>query len=117
MGRKNPARRSIEANAKGARGSSGRLVTEPRKVHKQTYSNFAVRRGLNSRARLLKQFRSGDAMQVEGLAPWRTHDWKVRTIESISPGGDSRFAFTSRSCARIFNHSTINSPTWAVDSG
>jgi len=56
-------------------------------------------------------------MQVEGLAPWRTHDWKVRTIESIAPGGGSRLAFTCRSCGRIFNQTTINSRTWAVDTG
>src|SRR5260370_19015793 len=54
-------------------------------------------------------------MQVEGLAPWRTHDWKVRTIESIAPGGGSRLAFTCRSCGRIFNQTTINSRTWAAD--
>src|SRR5260370_39888108 len=56
-------------------------------------------------------------MRVEGLAPWRTHDWKVRTIESISPGGGSRLAFTCRSCGRIFNQTTINSRSWAVDTG
>ena len=54
-------------------------------------------------------------MQTGEVAPWRTHDWKVRTIESISPGGGSRLAFTCRSCARIFNQTTINNRTWAVD--
>ncbi len=55
-------------------------------------------------------------MQSDGkMAPWRTHDWKVRTLESISPGGGSRLAFTCRSCGRIFNQTTINSRTWAVD--
>ena len=29
-------------------------------------------------------------MREESLPPWRTHDWKVRTIESIAPGGGSR---------------------------
>jgi hypothetical protein len=56
-------------------------------------------------------------MRDEGLTPWRTHDWKVRTIESIAPGGGSRLAFTCRSCGRIFNQTTINSRTWAVDGG
>jgi hypothetical protein len=56
-------------------------------------------------------------MRDEGLTPWRTHDWKVRTIESIAPGGGSRLAFTCRSCGRIFNQTTINSRTWAVDEG
>ena len=56
-------------------------------------------------------------MREENLTPWRTHDWKVRTIESIAPGGGSRLAFTCRSCGRIFNQTTINSRTWAVDAG
>ncbi len=56
-------------------------------------------------------------MRDEGLTPRRTHDWKVRTIESIAPGGGSRLAFTCRSCGRIFNQTTINSRTWAVDAG
>jgi hypothetical protein len=56
-------------------------------------------------------------MREESLPPWRTHDWKVRTIESIAPGGGSRLAFTCRSCGRIFNQTTINSRTWAVDEG
>ena len=56
-------------------------------------------------------------MREESLPPWRTHDWKVRTIESIAPGGGSRLAFTCRSCGRIFNQTTINSRTWAVDAG
>src|SRR5260370_38655325 len=59
--------------------------------------------------------KSGGNMRDEGLTPWRTHDWKVRTIESIAPGGGSRLAFTCRSCGRIFNQTTINSRTWAVD--
>jgi hypothetical protein len=55
-------------------------------------------------------------MHVDGkMAPWRTHDWKVRTLESIAAGGGSRLAFTCRSCGRIFNQTTINSRTWAVD--
>jgi hypothetical protein len=56
-------------------------------------------------------------MRVEELEPWRTHDWKVRTVESIAAGGGSRLAFTCRSCGRIFNQTTINSRTWAVDAG
>ena len=56
-------------------------------------------------------------MREESLPPWRTHDWKVRTIESIAAGGGSRLAFTCRSCGRIFNQTTINSRTWAVDAG
>ena len=56
-------------------------------------------------------------MRDQDLTPWRTHDWKVRTIESIAPGGGSRLAFTCRSCGRIFNQTTINSRTWAVDTG
>src|SRR5260370_38554902 len=61
--------------------------------------------------------KSGGNMRDEGLTPWRTHDWKVRTIESIAPGGGSRLAFPCRGCGRIFNQTTIHSRTWAVDTG
>ena len=38
-------------------------------------------------------------MREESLPPWRTHDWKVRTIESIAPGGGSRLVFISAAAA------------------
>jgi hypothetical protein len=55
-------------------------------------------------------------MESDGISAWKTHDWKVRTIESIIPGGGSRLAFTCRGCGRAFNQTTLNRRTWAVDS-
>ncbi len=54
-------------------------------------------------------------MESGVVTAWKTHDWKVRTIESISAGGGSRLAFTCRRCGRAFNQTTLNRRTWAVD--
>jgi len=56
-------------------------------------------------------------MPTDGIPAWRTHDWKVRTIESVVAGGGSRLAFTCRSCGRAFVQTTLNRRTWAVDKG
>jgi hypothetical protein len=50
--------------------------------------------------------------------PWDTHDWKVKTLESLTAGGGSRLAFTCRGCRRRFSYTTANNRAWAVnDSG
>jgi hypothetical protein len=54
-------------------------------------------------------------MQSEPISAWRTHEWRVRTLESIVAGGGSRLGFTCRGCGKTFNHNTINRRTWAVD--
>jgi hypothetical protein len=54
-------------------------------------------------------------MEPGTVSAWKTHDWKVKTIESISPGGGSKLAFTCRDCGRSFNQTTLNYRTWAVD--
>jgi hypothetical protein len=46
--------------------------------------------------------------------PWQSHDWKVKTLISVTRGG-SRLAFTCRSCERTFTHMTGNNQTWATD--
>src|SRR5258707_14587297 len=46
---------------------------------------------------------------------WESHDWKVKTLESLSPGGGSKLAFTCRACERKFTHTTANNRTWATD--
>ena len=45
--------------------------------------------------------------------PWQSHDWKVKTLISVTRGG-SRLAFTCRSCERTFTHMTGNNQTWRV---
>ena len=55
-------------------------------------------------------------MQLQkGRNPWESHDWKVKTLESLTPGGGSRLGFTCRSCGRKFGYTTINHRTWAVN--
>jgi hypothetical protein len=46
--------------------------------------------------------------------PWQSHDWKVKTLISVTRGG-SRLAFTCRSCERTFTHLTGNNQTWATN--
>ena len=46
--------------------------------------------------------------------PWGTHDWKVKTLISVTRGG-SRLGFTCRSSERTFTHMTGNNQTWATD--
>jgi hypothetical protein len=46
--------------------------------------------------------------------PWLSHDWKVKTLVSVSRSG-SRLGFTCRSCERTFTHVTGDSQTWATN--
>ena len=46
--------------------------------------------------------------------PWESHDWKVKTLESLSAGGGSKLAFTCRGCERKFTHTTANNRAWAT---
>jgi hypothetical protein len=46
--------------------------------------------------------------------PWESHDWKVKTLESVSAGGGSMLAFTCRACERKFTHTTANNRAWAT---
>jgi hypothetical protein len=46
--------------------------------------------------------------------PWESHDWKVKTLESVSAGGGSRLAFTCRGCERKFVYTTANNRAWAT---
>jgi hypothetical protein len=48
--------------------------------------------------------------------PWESHDWKVKTLESVSAGGGSRLAFTCRGCERKFVYTTANNRAWATSS-
>ncbi len=55
-------------------------------------------------------------MQIDrSRAPWDSHDWKVKTIESLTAGGGSRLGFTCRSCERKFGYTTTNRRAWAVN--
>ena len=51
---------------------------------------------------------------LQNKTPWESHDWKVKTVESLSAGGGSKLAFTCRSCERKFNHTTANNRAWAT---
>jgi len=51
---------------------------------------------------------------IKSENPWQSHDWKVKTLISVTRGG-SRLAFTCRSCERTFTHMTGNNETWATD--
>jgi hypothetical protein len=46
--------------------------------------------------------------------PWQSHDWKVKTLISVTRGG-SRLGFTCRSCERTFTHMTGSNQTWATN--
>jgi hypothetical protein len=46
--------------------------------------------------------------------PWESHDWKVKTLESLSAGGGSKLAFTCRGCERKFTYTTANNRAWAT---
>lgn len=54
-------------------------------------------------------------MQIVKKSPWESHDWKVKTIDSVMSGGGSRLGFTCRSCERKFSYTTANNRAWAVD--
>jgi hypothetical protein len=47
-------------------------------------------------------------------SPWESHDWKVKTLESVSAGGGSRLAFTCRACERKFTLTTASNRAWAT---
>jgi len=53
---------------------------------------------------------------TQNKTPWESHDWKVKTLESVSAGGGSKLAFTCRSCERKFTHTTANNRAWATSS-
>jgi len=46
--------------------------------------------------------------------PWESHDWKVKTLESLCAGGGSKLAYTCRSCERKFTYTTANNRAWAT---
>ncbi len=58
---------------------------------------------------------TGKATSLWDKSPWESHDWKVKTIESLAAGGGSRLAFRCRSCGRVFGHMTASHRTWAVN--
>ena|ERR1700722_6762244 len=47
--------------------------------------------------------------------PWESHAWKVKTLESVSPDGGSKLAYTCRSCERKFTFTTANNRAWATN--
>lgn len=51
----------------------------------------------------------------EDRSPWSSHDWKVKTLESLTGAGGSRLGFTCRSCERRFSYTTSNHRAWAVN--
>lgn len=52
---------------------------------------------------------------VSNRTPWDSHDWKIKSLESLAAGGGSRLGFTCRSCDRKFVYTTANHRTWAVN--
>ena len=51
---------------------------------------------------------------LQNKTPWESHDWKVKTVESLTAGGGSKLAFTCRACERKFTHTTANNRAWAT---
>jgi hypothetical protein len=51
---------------------------------------------------------------TRGKTPWKSHNWKVKTLESVSAGGGSKLAFTCRACERKFTFKTANNRAWAT---
>src|SRR5271157_3332506 len=51
---------------------------------------------------------------TQNKTPWESHDWKVKTLESVSLGGGSKLAYTCRACERRFTHTTGNNRAWAT---
>jgi hypothetical protein len=51
---------------------------------------------------------------TQSKAPWESHDWKVKTLESLSAGGGSKLGFSCRACERKFTHTTANNRAWAT---
>jgi len=47
--------------------------------------------------------------------PWESHDWRVKTLESLSAGGGSKLAYTCRRCERRFTQTTVNHRAWATN--
>jgi hypothetical protein len=52
---------------------------------------------------------------IGNRSPWDSHDWKIKTLESLTAGGGSRLGFTCRSCGRKFGYTTANHRMWAVN--
>jgi hypothetical protein len=48
--------------------------------------------------------------------PWESHDWRVKTLESVSAGGGSKLGYTCRACERQFIYTTANNRAWAIRS-
>jgi hypothetical protein len=51
---------------------------------------------------------------TQNKTPWESHDWKVKTLESLSAGGGSKLAYTCRACERKFTYTTANNRAWAT---
>jgi hypothetical protein len=45
---------------------------------------------------------------TQNKTPWESHDWKVKILESLGPGGGSKLAYTCRACERKFTQTTAN---------
>ena len=52
---------------------------------------------------------------TQNKTPWESHDWKVKTLESVSAGGGSKLAYTCRACERKFIYTTGNNRVWATN--
>jgi hypothetical protein len=51
---------------------------------------------------------------IQNKTPWESHDWKVKTLESISAGGGSKLSYTCRACERKFTYTSANNRAWAT---
>jgi hypothetical protein len=55
-----------------------------------------------------------DMQKTRNRTPWESHDWRVKTLESIIVGGGSFLAFCSRACERTFSCTTASNRAWAI---